>query len=70
MGKVKTEKKVASVASQKKESVKQMPLFKYFLVVDPSIHPYTRAYLEQQYKGIMKTEKEWQKEMKPYEEGV
>lgn len=60
--------KAASVASQKKESEEKMPLFKYFLVVDSSIHVYSRASLEQQYKGIMKTEKEWQKEMKSYEE--
>lgn len=70
MKKVNSGKEVASVASQKKRSEEEMLLFKYFLVVDPSIHSYTRAALEQQYKSIMKTEKEWRKEMKSYEEGV
>lgn len=68
----KPSKKPASVASQKEEKkiVDMIPLFKYFLIVDPSIHPYSRAYLVRQYQGILKTESDWKKEMKSYEGGT
>lgn len=52
--------------AKSKPAAEKIPLFKYFLSVDSAIHKYTRAYLEQQYKGILKSEEEWQKEMKPY----
>lgn len=68
----KSSKKPAGVALQKEErkTANEIPLFKYFLIVDPSIHPYSRAYLVRQYQGMLKTESDWQKEMKSYEGGM
>ena len=56
-----------AVAEAKKGAL--FPLFKYFQLKVTTLHPYTRAYLEEQYRGAKKTMDEWDKEMKQYMEG-
>jgi hypothetical protein len=34
-------------------------LMKYFEIHRPEVHPYTRAYIEAAYRGILKTREEW-----------
>lgn len=48
-----------------KSVVESMPLFKYFLKHE-GVHPYSRAYLEERYRGIMKTEDEWKQLVNQY----
>lgn len=64
--------KEVEIKTSKKESVKapKMPIEKYFRTVDPPIHIYTRAALGVQFRGIMKTEAEWAKELEEYTRGV
>ena len=45
------------------------PLFKYLELEVKDIHPYTRAYVIEQYRGILKTKEEWAETLKPILEG-
>ena len=54
-------------ASKKKTQVKvgiQMSLDQYFKKQRPDVHVYTRAYVGSSYRGIIKTIKEWDDELK------
>lgn len=42
---------------------------KYFQLHGSEIHMYTRAYLGEQFRGIMKSKDEWTKEIKKIMEG-
>ena len=44
-------------------------LWKYIEIEEVEIHPYTRAYVVEQYRGILKTKDEWAKTLKPILEG-
>jgi len=55
-------KKKASVVVKKPEPEPiEMPIQKYFQLHSSEIHPYTRAYLEAQFRGIMNTKEAWRK---------
>jgi hypothetical protein len=45
------------------------PLFKYIQLEVPDMHQYTRAYVEAEYRGILKTKDEWKKTLKSVLEG-
>lgn len=45
------------------------PLFKYIELEMKDIHPYTRAYVIEQFHGILKTKEEWAETLKPILEG-
>lgn len=42
---------------------------KFFQLHAPEIHSYTRAYLGEQFRGIMKSKEEWTEELKKIMEG-
>lgn len=48
-----------------KKNVK-VSMDQYFRKMKPAIHKYTRAFIEPKFIGIMKTEEEWQDELKQY----
>jgi hypothetical protein len=52
----------------KKKDVK-LSIFKYFQSHESEFHKYTRAYLMVEYRDIMKTDKDWDDELKTYMEG-
>ena len=55
------------MAKKKVEAkVPQIGVGKYFQLVNPPIHEYTRAYLSEQYRGIMKSKDGWETEMEKY----
>lgn len=61
----------SSETSVKKES-KIIPVFnvdKYFELHGSHVHRYTQAALKVQYRGILKSRKEWETELKPILEG-
>lgn len=47
----------------------KIPIWKYFQLKDPPIHKYTRAYLSETYRGILKIEEDWAKELEKYTRG-
>ena len=59
--------KVTNSTRTKKEPT--YPIFKYIELELPDMHGYQRAYVEAQYRGILKTKAEWAKTMKPILEG-
>ncbi|MHA2426498.1 MAG: hypothetical protein ACXADB_00460 [Candidatus Hermodarchaeia archaeon] len=63
MAKEEDKKKVISKPVKKKAEIS---IQKYFQLADPPIHAYTRAYLGEEFRGIIKTEDEWEKELKKY----
>lgn len=46
----------------------EYPLFKYLEIEAPKIDKYERAYVEARYRGILKSEEEWRKILKPIAE--
>jgi hypothetical protein len=62
----KTAAKVEKKAEPEKPFEPQIGLEKYFQLVNPPIHIYTRAALVETYRGIMKVAKAWENEMKPH----
>ncbi len=52
--------------SKKVKADIKMSLDQYFKKVQPKIHKYTRAFIEPQFSGKLKTEVEWQEELKQY----
>jgi len=49
-----------------KPKVIKVTIQKYFQLRDPPIHKYSRAYLSEQFRGIMKSRDEWDIELKKY----
>lgn len=45
------------------------PVWKYFELFEPGMHPYTRAYVEERFRGKIKTRTEWAKAIKSLMEG-
>jgi hypothetical protein len=45
------------------------PMSKYFDLFHPDLHKYTRAYLEGEFRGILKTKDEWDSSINPKLEG-
>jgi len=60
---------MAKTSSTRTKKEPKYPAFKYIELEVPDIHPYTRAYVEGQYRGILKTKAEWAKTLKSVLEG-
>jgi len=52
-----------------KESKKKISIQKYFQLYASEIHSYTRAYLGEQFRGIMKEKEAWKEEINKIMEG-
>jgi hypothetical protein len=52
------------VENRKASKDVQMLLSQYFEQFAPSVHPYTRAYVSANYRGMLKTKDEWESELK------
>ena len=52
-----------------KIGTKEISIKKYFQLHNSGVHQYSRAYLEVQFRGIMKTKESWDKEIKKIMEG-
>lgn len=55
------------MAKSKSTKEPEYPITKYFQLANPDIHIYTRAALEVQFRGIMKTESEWSEALEEYQ---
>jgi len=60
----KREEKPVKIKEVAKKREPRLALDKYFASVRPDVGIYVRAYLQRQYLGIIKTEVEWNKELK------
>lgn len=70
MAKKKTVKSsIRSKSKIVKPKVVKVAIQKYFQLKDPRIHEYSRAYLSEQFRGILKSEDEWAKELEEYTRG-
>ena len=68
MAKGKTKDSVVTESKTKKGP--GISIAKHFQLSDPRIHKYTRAALEVQFRGIIKSETEWDSELASHIEGV
>lgn len=60
------EKKEGNLSERKSVEIS---INKYLQLYAPEIHPYTRAYVEQRFRGIMKSKGSWDEAIKKHMEG-
>lgn len=65
----KSEAELEPKAAKSDVAQAKIPIWKYFQLKDPPIHEYTRAYLSEEFRGILKIEEDWAEELEKYTRG-